>query len=60
VLVSVKSGHVGRKEVGELRGTIEREKAALGLFITLEEPTRPMHERQKTLATLALKTWPTS
>jgi site-specific DNA-methyltransferase (adenine-specific) len=44
VLVSVKSGHVGRKEVGELRGTIEREKAAIGLFITLEEPTRPMRD----------------
>lgn len=42
VLVQVKSGHVKRGDIGELRGTIEREKAAIGVFITLEEPTKPM------------------
>lgn len=42
VLVSVKSGHVGRAMIGELRGTMEREGAAIGLFLTLEEPTREM------------------
>jgi DNA modification methylase len=42
VLVSVKSGHVNRGMVGELRGTIEREKAVIGLFLTLEEPTKEM------------------
>jgi len=42
VLVSVKSGHVNRGMIGELRGTIEREAAAIGLFVTLEEPTRDM------------------
>jgi DNA modification methylase len=41
-LVSVKSGKVSRGMVGELRGTIEREKAEIGLFITLEEPTSEM------------------
>jgi DNA modification methylase len=42
VLVSVKSGHVNSGMVRDLKGTIEREKAALGLFITLEEPSKEM------------------
>jgi site-specific DNA-methyltransferase (adenine-specific) len=42
VIVQVKSGHVKRGDIGELRGTIEREDAAIGVFITLEEPSRDM------------------
>jgi len=41
-LVQVKSGHVRRGDIGELRGTIERENAAIGIFITLEKPSRDM------------------
>jgi site-specific DNA-methyltransferase (adenine-specific) len=42
VLVSVKSGHVNSAMVRDLKGTIEREKAAIGLFVTLEDPTKEM------------------
>jgi hypothetical protein len=42
VIISVKSGGIGRKEMGELRGTIEREGAAAGIMITRNEPTKPM------------------
>ena len=42
VIVQVKSGKVGAKDIHELRGVIEREQAAIGLFITLENPTQPM------------------
>ena len=42
-IVQVKSGHVGVKEVRDLRGTLEREKAPFALLITLEPPTEPMH-----------------
>ena len=42
VIVSVKSGHVGSPAVQQLKGAVESEKAAIGLFITLEEPTAPM------------------
>jgi site-specific DNA-methyltransferase (adenine-specific) len=42
VVVSVKSGHVNRGMIDQLRGVLEREKAALGLFITLQEPTKEM------------------
>jgi len=42
VIFSVKGGHVNAPQVRDLRGVIEREKAAVGVFITLEEPTKPM------------------
>jgi site-specific DNA-methyltransferase (adenine-specific) len=48
VIVSVKSGHVDSSQIRDLKGTIEREKAAIGLFITLEEPTRHMKEEAAT------------
>ena len=41
-IVQVKSGKVSSPHVRDLKGTVEREKAALGLFITLEEPTSAM------------------
>jgi len=44
VLVQVKSGHVQRNVVATLKGDMEREKAELGLLITLERPTRPMEQ----------------
>jgi site-specific DNA-methyltransferase (adenine-specific) len=43
IVVSVKGGeHVGVTMVKDLIATVEREKAAIGLFVTLAEPTRPM------------------
>jgi len=42
VLIQVKSGHVKSGDVRDLRGTVEREDAAIGVFITLEEPSRDM------------------
>ena len=41
-LVQVKSGHVNSGLIRDLVGTVEREKAALGVFITLEAPSRDM------------------
>ena len=42
VIVSVKSGGVNRGMVGDLAGVVQGEGAAMGLFITLEEPSKPM------------------
>ena len=42
VVVQVKSGHVQRNQIATLKGDMEREKAEIGLFITLEPPTAPM------------------
>lgn len=44
VLVQVKSGHVKSGDVRDLRGTVEREEAAIGVFITLEPPTPEMRK----------------
>jgi DNA modification methylase len=44
VLVQVKSGKVSSRDVRDLRGTVEREGGAIGVFITLEEPTRDMQQ----------------
>jgi len=41
-LVSVKSGGVNSGMIRDLKGTIQREGAEIGLFITLEEPSKPM------------------
>lgn len=42
VLVQVKSGKVKSGDVRDLRGTVDREGAALGVFITLAKATRDM------------------
>ena len=42
VVVQVKSGKVSSRDIRELKGTVEREGAAIGVFITLENPTQAM------------------
>jgi len=44
VLFSVKSGKVNPGMIRDFRGVIEREKAAAGIFITLEPPTKGMKQ----------------
>lgn len=41
-LIQVKSGKVSSRDIRDLVGTVEREKAVMGVFVTLEEPTRDM------------------
>ena len=42
IAVQVKSGRVNRGQIATLNSDRQREKAEIGLFITLEKPTRPM------------------
>jgi site-specific DNA-methyltransferase (adenine-specific) len=42
VIVQVKSGGVSSQTLRDLRGTVEREQAAIGVLITLEPATKPM------------------
>lgn len=42
VLVQVKSGHVKSGDIRDLVGTLEREKAEMGVFLTLEPPSNDM------------------
>jgi len=44
IVISVKSGKVGVKDVRDLRGVTEREKAQIGALITLQKPTREMRK----------------
>ena len=43
-IVSVKSGNVTVSQVRDLNAVVERERASMGFFITLEQPTKPMYE----------------
>jgi len=42
VILQVKAGHVTAAHVRDLRGVIEREGAAIGVLISMEEPTSQM------------------
>ena len=49
VVVQVKSGHIGVKDVRDLKGVLDREGAVIGALVTLREPTEPM--KKEALAT---------
>jgi site-specific DNA-methyltransferase (adenine-specific) len=57
VLVSVKSGHVNSSMVRDLKGTVEREQAAIGLLITLEEASKDMHLEADTAGLYQSELW---
>jgi DNA modification methylase len=42
IIFSVKAGHTGPTHLRDLWGVVEREKAQIGVFISLEEPTKAM------------------
>jgi hypothetical protein len=44
IILSVKGGHATVSQLRNLRGVIERDEAAIGVFITLELPTAPMRK----------------
>ncbi len=45
IVVQVKGGaNVGAKDVRDLNGTVQAQKAEMGILITLTEPTNPMKE----------------
>ena len=57
VVVSVKSGGVNVGQVRDLKGVVEREKAAIGLFITLEPSTQPMRTEAVSAGFYHSDTW---
>ncbi|PHM09468.1 DNA methyltransferase [Nostoc sp. 'Peltigera malacea cyanobiont' DB3992] len=42
IILQVKSGKVSSRDIRDLYGTVTRENAAMGIFITLNEPTSAM------------------
>ena len=43
-VISVKRGATNSAHIRDLKGTVEREGAALGIFLTLNNPTREMEK----------------
>jgi site-specific DNA-methyltransferase (adenine-specific) len=44
VIISVKSGHLTASHVRDLRAVVDREKAAIGVMLSLHSPTKSMKE----------------
>jgi site-specific DNA-methyltransferase (adenine-specific) len=42
IVIQVKGGKTGVKDVRDLRGVLDREQAAIGILISLQPPTAPM------------------
>ncbi len=57
VLVQVKSGHVNSATIRDLRGVLDREKAEIGVLITLEPPTKEMTKEAITLGSYTSQFW---
>ncbi|MCY4146402.1 MAG: restriction endonuclease [Chloroflexi bacterium] len=57
VIVQVKSGAVKSGDIRDLKGAIEREKAAIGVFITLEKPTKAMIKEALAAGWYESRTW---
>jgi DNA modification methylase len=57
VVISVKAGHVIANHVRDLRGVVEREKAAIGLLISMEDFTKPMQTEAVTAGFFESKVW---
>jgi DNA modification methylase len=47
IILQVKSGKVGAKDIRDLQGVLTLENAALGIFITLQKPTKDMIKTAK-------------
>lgn len=57
LLVQVKSGKVKSGDIRDLKGTVEREKAAMGVFITLESPSKDMKTEAATAGFYRSEGW---
>lgn len=57
VIISVKAGHTNVSQVRDLRGVLDREQAAIGVLISMEEPTKPMRTEAATAGHWESKMW---
>ncbi len=42
IVITVKAGHTAVSHIRDLKGVMEREKSAIGVLISMQEPTAPM------------------
>lgn len=57
VIISVKAGHITPNHVRDLRGVVEREKAAIGVLISMHDPTSPMKTEAATAGLFVSPDW---
>ncbi len=57
IIVQVKGGGVNRGDVATLLGDVENQKAAGGVLITLDKPSKPMREEASDAGRYASKLW---
>jgi len=57
IILSVKAGHVTANHVRDLRGVLDRDKAAIGVLISMEDPTKPMEAEAVTAGFFESRTW---
>ena len=57
VIISVKAGNTGVAHVRDLRGVVEREKAAIGILISMQDHTKPMHDEAVTAGFHESQAW---
>ncbi len=57
IIVQVKSGKVRSGDIRDLKGVLEREKAAIGVFISLELPTQEMLKEALAAGTYESQFW---
>ena len=53
----MKAGHITANHVRDLRGVVDREKAAIGVLISMGEPTKPMQTEAVTAGFFESKIW---
>jgi hypothetical protein len=57
VIISVKAGHLMANHIRDLRGVVEREKASIGVLISMEDSTKPMQTEAVTAGFYESKIW---
>jgi Restriction endonuclease len=57
IIVQVKGGGTGSKDIRDLIGTVENQKAIGGILITLDKPTKPMRDEAASAGRYASSLW---
>ena len=57
IIVQVKGGGTGAKDIRDLIGTVENQKAIGGILITLDKPTKPMRDEAASAGRYEAKLW---
>jgi site-specific DNA-methyltransferase (adenine-specific) len=57
IIVQIKGGGTGAKDIRDLLGTVENQKAIGGILITLDKPTKPMRDEAASAGRFESKLW---